>query len=560
MNRYTSISQLRPFDTSPAQNQSPHTSSGGHYYTNGQTVPRYDSEIVYSNLQGVASDYQDHMLPKKSGLAAILQAKASPLFRTLNVAQTSSNQPMAFSHSPSPAQVVSNSPNFRLTEANVGANVQIQPKTPGQVSFTTDLSTLFKYSPNQQSNGLQTGVAPIQYQHYSTFGQHVPTINLTTPSGQKPPIMFNTESPQPIFVEHPTSVLLRETLLKNPAVPLGSSAQRKSIYIEHNSNSQLSIDQRNNNNISTFRQEKLEERSLQVNLHEKNSKGLYDDSRHAKYSFQYLTPRRESRFEDLPESESKDLGVELLNKVESMNKSSYDDLINKILQRTKSLVAMNKESQIKLQTPDRQKSEALSSNKTKEQVLTSSPLATALKRYEEIAEKKGLLVKNLNSSPSTQKELSSVESYKGDKLQCFFHGFGSMVLPNDDQYEGEFNMGKRHGFGIMTSKDGRKIYEGEWKNDHYNGYGVIQNLYYSEEEDQSIDIKDLNTLGRKWIRYEGEFLDSEINGMGSLFLGDGSKLVGCFQKGLLNGQATFTGADGSIVIGEWVRNKLKLEY
>ena len=42
-------------------------------------------------------------------------------------------------------------------------------------------------------------------------------------------------------------------------------------------------------------------------------------------------------------------------------------------------------------------------------------------------------------------------TYEGDRNEEEErHGFGRALLPNGDQYEGEYEKGKRHGSGIYT--------------------------------------------------------------------------------------------------------------
>jgi radial spoke head protein 1 len=50
------------------------------------------------------------------------------------------------------------------------------------------------------------------------------------------------------------------------------------------------------------------------------------------------------------------------------------------------------------------------------------------------------------------------------------HGFGKALLPNRDQYQGEYRNGKRHGTGTYQFKNGA-CYDGEWKNGFKHGNG-----------------------------------------------------------------------------------------
>jgi hypothetical protein len=43
-----------------------------------------------------------------------------------------------------------------------------------------------------------------------------------------------------------------------------------------------------------------------------------------------------------------------------------------------------------------------------------------------------------------------------------------MIYVNNDKYEGQWNDGLRHGYGVYTMADGSK-YEGNWFNDEREG-------------------------------------------------------------------------------------------
>lgn len=47
-----------------------------------------------------------------------------------------------------------------------------------------------------------------------------------------------------------------------------------------------------------------------------------------------------------------------------------------------------------------------------------------------------------------------------------------MEYKNGDRYEGEFDMGKKHGQGKYDYNDG-DYYDGEWKNDSADGQGTL---------------------------------------------------------------------------------------
>ena len=50
------------------------------------------------------------------------------------------------------------------------------------------------------------------------------------------------------------------------------------------------------------------------------------------------------------------------------------------------------------------------------------------------------------------------------------HGYGKLIWPNGDQYEGNFKFGKRNGLGKRFNVDGSE-YQGEYLDDKPNGRG-----------------------------------------------------------------------------------------
>ena len=52
------------------------------------------------------------------------------------------------------------------------------------------------------------------------------------------------------------------------------------------------------------------------------------------------------------------------------------------------------------------------------------------------------------------------------------HGKGKTVYPNGDTYEGEYDKGKRQGYGVYSFSDGER-YEGQWYQDQQHGKGIF---------------------------------------------------------------------------------------
>ena len=96
--------------------------------------------------------------------------------------------------------------------------------------------------------------------------------------------------------------------------------------------------------------------------------------------------------------------------------------------------------------------------------------------------------------------------------------------------QGDFQHGKRHGYGVYTYADGGR-FEGEWVDDKVHGRGV--SVYSSGN------------------RYEGEWVDGRINGQGTLWYADGDQYQGEWRDGKMHGRGTYTYADGDLYEGDW---------
>lgn len=82
------------------------------------------------------------------------------------------------------------------------------------------------------------------------------------------------------------------------------------------------------------------------------------------------------------------------------------------------------------------------------------------------------------------------------------------------KYFGYMLFGSRHGYGISFYQSGNIEYEGNWKNDNYNGLGK---QYYDDEE---------HTL-----KYEGKFDENGLKVNGTMYFSNGTKM---YEGGILN--------------------------
>lgn len=85
------------------------------------------------------------------------------------------------------------------------------------------------------------------------------------------------------------------------------------------------------------------------------------------------------------------------------------------------------------------------------------------------------------------------------------HGKGTFQWTSGSTYEGEFQNGKRAGYGFMTYNNGAK-YDGQWRDDKKEGNGI----YWSNTGD----------------RFEGEFSQGKMTANGVCYKTDGTQLRG----------------------------------
>lgn len=84
---------------------------------------------------------------------------------------------------------------------------------------------------------------------------------------------------------------------------------------------------------------------------------------------------------------------------------------------------------------------------------------------------------NLRHGFGTLRRLNSFGQYErvyvGEWLANRKHGKGRQFYQNGDSYYGHWANGQKNGNGIMWYNDPIKMYVGEWKDDKYDGAGVL---------------------------------------------------------------------------------------
>ncbi|WP_207480946.1 caspase family protein [Arenibaculum pallidiluteum] len=109
-----------------------------------------------------------------------------------------------------------------------------------------------------------------------------------------------------------------------------------------------------------------------------------------------------------------------------------------------------------------------------------------------------------------------------------------MILPNGDEYAGDLQNGKRHGYGVYRYGNGDR-YEGEWGQDAIVGHGVMSFA--------------------KALRYEGSFMNQRQNGYGIVTFANGDRYTGAVRDGRGEGLGEMRFANGDRYRGPFVRGR-----
>ena len=135
--------------------------------------------------------------------------------------------------------------------------------------------------------------------------------------------------------------------------------------------------------------------------------------------------------------------------------------------------------------------------------------------------------------------------YTGEWRNDDMHGYGTMRRFNGDVYEGEWRLNKENGKGVARS--GNTVYEGEFFDGLYSGYGT---RYRRESSDSAEDVMD---------SYTGEWLKGMYNGTGTIRYADGDMYEGSFRDHQAHGNGRFVAVDGSVYTGPFVKGKAEGE-
>ena len=151
--------------------------------------------------------------------------------------------------------------------------------------------------------------------------------------------------------------------------------------------------------------------------------------------------------------------------------------------------------------------------------------------------------------------------FEGQFENNSFNGIGRHINKKGDLFEGTFINGKLNGNGIQKSLNGT-LYSGEFINGKKNGFGILKTEDYIYKGEFYEDLK--NGKGKITFNkindfYEGEFKNNLIEGFGIYNYENGDIYKGEFKNGKMNGKGLFIWKSGEEYYGNYV-NGIKEGY
>jgi hypothetical protein len=139
-------------------------------------------------------------------------------------------------------------------------------------------------------------------------------------------------------------------------------------------------------------------------------------------------------------------------------------------------------------------------------------------------------------NPSVQQKLNTLlrQPNTAPSSTSHFPHLGPYKYPDGSTYTGQYNQGKREGFGKQINADG-SVYEGCWVNDVHCGNGRLVMV--------------------NGAVYSGEWQNNQFHGEGGLEMPDGSGYKGSWAQGKITGKGRQRMADGNIYQGDFLMGK-----
>lgn len=161
-------------------------------------------------------------------------------------------------------------------------------------------------------------------------------------------------------------------------------------------------------------------------------------------------------------------------------------------------------------------------------------------------------------------EYSNGDKYKGDILQLYRHGEGTMeYYATGDTYTGRFAYDEITGKGTYSFSNG-DTYTGDLVGSKMEGSGKYSwadgSVYVGEFKNGLADGEGVFTFaappGATGSKYEGSFANGVKNGKGTFFFDNGDIYTGSFVNDRRTGTGTYKWANGETYTGNFIDSML----
>ncbi|XP_069590333.1 radial spoke head 10 homolog B isoform X1 [Ranitomeya imitator] len=162
-------------------------------------------------------------------------------------------------------------------------------------------------------------------------------------------------------------------------------------------------------------------------------------------------------------------------------------------------------------------------------------------------------------------------SYAGEWFMGARHGKGAIYYDTEGTswYEGDWKRNRKEGWGVQRFPSGN-IYEGQWKNDKFHGEGRMRWLSSNEEYMGQWEHGVQNGAGtHTWFlkrvagsqyalrnEYIGNFVSGARHGQGRYYYANGAMYDGQWRNNKKHGPGKFIFKNGRIYIGEFVEDQI----
>jgi hypothetical protein len=121
-----------------------------------------------------------------------------------------------------------------------------------------------------------------------------------------------------------------------------------------------------------------------------------------------------------------------------------------------------------------------------------------------------------------------------------------MKYPSGNHFEGEWRNDQKNGYGIMIWRDLDEVYTGTWLDDKPHGYGEH---IWGDSSAKTIKKQNCNM-------YRGHYDDGKRHGFGTFFYMNGSQYSGQWKNDVKDGPGIFIHPDGRVIAGNYSNNRL----